>query len=89
MNFKPAKTYEHLLTQAKALARVVDAKEETESFYKERQAPIRCRTINRLKAELDSERKVNKILTAEIEALEGKIELMKLHYILDTEENEF
>jgi hypothetical protein len=89
MNFKPAKTYEHLLTQANALARIVNAKEETENFYKERTVTDRRKTIHRLKIELESERDMNHILTSEIEALEGKIELMKLHYTLDTEENEF
>jgi hypothetical protein len=89
MNFKPAKTYEHLLTQANALARIVNAKEETENFYKERTVTDRSKTIHRLKIELESERDMNHILTSEIEALEGKIELMKLHYTLDTEENEF
>lgn len=89
MNFKPAKTYEDLLTQANALARIVNAKRATESYYKERTVTDRCKTINRLKIELESEKDMNHILTSEIEALEGKIELMKLQYTLHTEENEF
>ena len=86
IEFKPAQTYSSLLVQAKALARIVNAKAETENYYKERTVTDRCRTIHQLKLELESERDMNHILTCELERLEAEIELMKLQYQRDMEQ---
>ena len=67
MKFKPSETYEGLLVQAKALARLVDSLENELSFYRSEPLARDDAHYKRLQAQLDSERDMNHALTMELE----------------------
>ena len=66
--FKPDPTYEGLLIQARALNRIVDCVEVQLKCYRDKDYSLQERRIAALEQSLESEREMNAILTAELEA---------------------
>jgi hypothetical protein len=66
MKFVPHPEYNHLLTQAFALARLNESLEAQIAHYRAKDYAHAESVINRLKAELESERQMNAILTNEL-----------------------
>lgn len=73
MKFTPSDNYHDLKRQALALARIVDSIKKVERYYRERSAPAAAQTIERLRAEIDSERQANAILTEENHELRNRV----------------
>lgn len=71
MKFEPHKDYNSLLKQANALRRCYEIQQEMTAYYKARSSD----EVAKLRAELESEKEMNEILTLENERLERELEI--------------
>jgi len=70
MKFTPAKTYDGLLRQAKAMQSLVRSLEKELLFYRTKPSFANDATLyQRLQQQIDSEREVNEMLTNELDKL--------------------
>lgn len=65
--FKPADDYNQLLTQARALYRIVKSQEVRIEHLSKAKYDHSAERVEDLKAQIESEREMNKILTKELE----------------------
>lgn len=77
MKFEPANTYEDLLTQARALARIVTAKEGVESHLRKIIKELEVEKYLTGLEEISSLRSVNEQLTNELEEANKRIEQLE------------
>lgn len=72
MKFVPSQEYKVLLRQANALNSLVGSMEKELSVLREKVKSTDSYALERLKAELESEREMNAVLTGELAALTDK-----------------
>lgn len=77
MKFQPAKDYDSLLKQARALHQLLNSKESQLSIYRNKDDQHSVHRLKQLELSLESEKDMNDLLTNENIALQASIDELK------------
>lgn len=72
MDFKPSKTYEGLLKQARALVTLTHSQEQQIKVLNDREYKFSEKRLDSLEAALESEKEMNHLLTIELDKYTGR-----------------